>query len=207
MSTIVFMYHICGASTVFCTFRLIGTCCPLDQELHLWKLNSLLPRSTLDVNDVDQTIRSMVAMPSQRSGHVLASHVPHDGTRVLASLKTTVGTDHNFTRLRIDHLDYVEYCSFFTRFASVSSYDAVCSCSASFQLFTRLLHLRSVMRFLLSFLACCWLCSFLACCWLCSLLVAYVHHPSLVDLGPAPAPGLSPCTLKSLPQFAAGSYA
>ena len=29
-----------------------------------------------------------------------------------------------------------------------------------------------------------------ACCWLCSFLVACVHHPSLVDLRPAPAPGL-----------------
>ena len=61
--------------------------------------------------------------------------------------------DHNFPRLRIDHLDYLEYCSCFTRVASVSSYDAACSCSASFQRFTRLLDLRSVMR-----------CSFLTSC-------------------------------------------
>ena len=47
---------------------------------------------TVAVNDVDQTICSMVEMPSQRLGLVLASHVPHDGTRVLASLKPTVGT-------------------------------------------------------------------------------------------------------------------
>ena len=47
---------------------------------------------TVAVNDVDRSICSMVAVPSQRSGLVLASHVPHDGTRVLASLKPTVGT-------------------------------------------------------------------------------------------------------------------
>ena len=88
---------------------------------------------TVAVNDVDQTICSMFVIPSHRSGLVLASHVPHDGTRVLASLKPTVGdSDHSFARLRLDHLDYLEYCSFFTRFASVSTYDAACSCSASF---------------------------------------------------------------------------
>ena len=105
--------------------------------------------------------------------------------------------DHNFARLRIDHLDYLEYCSFFERFALVSSFDVACSCSASFQLFTRLLDSRSVMCFFLSFLACCWQCSFLACCWLCSFLaccwqcsflVACVHHSSLLDLRHAPAP-------------------
>ena len=83
--------------------------------------------------------------------------------------------DHSFARLRIDHLDYLGCCSFFTRFASVSSYDAACS----------------------------WLCSFLACCWLCSFLVAHVHHPSLVDLRPVPAPGRSPLTSKSRLKFTA----
>ena len=50
MSTIVFMYHIRGASN--CLLHLPTHWYllhpPLDQELHLWKLNSLLPRSTLD---------------------------------------------------------------------------------------------------------------------------------------------------------------
>ena len=70
--------------------------------------------------------------------------------------------DHNFVRLQIGHLDNLEYCSFFTRFALVSSYYAACSCSASFQLFTRLLDLRSAMRFFLSFPSA--VGSFLGCC-------------------------------------------
>ena len=66
-------------------------------------------------------------MPSQRSGLVLASHVPNDGTRVLASKKPTVGTVITTSPdWRIDHLDCLAYCTF---------------CLASFQ------HLRVVMRF------------------------------------------------------------
>ena len=107
--------------------------------------------------------------------------------------------DHNFARLRIDHLDYLEYCSFFTIFASVSSYDAACSCSASFQLVTRLRNLRSVMRFFLSFPPAVGCALFLACCWLCSFL----WLTSTIHLRPAPAPG--PFTSKSPPHHAAGS--
>ena len=152
----------------------------LDQELHLCEKSAVfyLDRLlTVAVNDIDQTIRSMVAVPSQRSGLVLASHVPRDGTRVLASLKPTVGT---FARLRIDHLDYLAYCSF---------------CLASFQRFTRLLDLRAVIRFF--FLASCRSALSPAVGPLCPAVVAllpavaYVHHPSLIDLRPAPAPGRS----------------
>ena len=107
---------------------------------------------TVPVNDVDKTIRYMVAMPSRRPGLDLASHVPHDGTQVLASLKPTVGTVITTSPdLRFDHLDFLEYRSFFTRVPSVSRYGAACSRSASFQLLTRLLDMRSVMRFFLSF--------------------------------------------------------
>ena len=147
---------------------------------------------TVPVNDVDKTIRSMVAMPSRRPGLDLASHVPHDGTRVHASLKPTVGTVITTSPdLRIDHLDYLEYRSFFTRFASVSSYDVACSCSASFQLLTRLLDLRSVMRFFLSFPPAvgCALFSPTVGYALFLWLTSTIH---LVDLRPAPAPGRSP---------------
>ena len=105
-------------------------------------------------------------------------------------------SSHNFARLRIDHLDYLGYCSFFTRFASVSSYDAACSCSASFQLFTRLLDLRLVMRL---------------------LLVPFRLPLAMVFFSPAvgyalsrrlaPAPGRPPWTSKSRPQHTAGSHA
>ena len=74
-----------------------GTCCihHLIRKCTCENSTVFLPRSTLDswaVNGADQTICSMVVVPSQRSGLVLAFHVPHDGTRVLASLKPTVGT-------------------------------------------------------------------------------------------------------------------
>ena len=154
---------------------------------------------TVAANDVDQTICSTVAMPSQRSGLVLSRPTRWNASSCIIETDGR-GCGHNFARLRIEHLDYLEYCSFFTRFASVSSYDAACSCSASFQRFTRLLDLRSVMRFF--FLTSCRSafapagsapsrcgCSLTscrsalhACCWLCSFLAAYVRHPSLVDL-------------------------
>ena len=103
---------------------------------------------TVNVNDVDQTGRSMVAMLSQRSGLFLASHVPHDGTRVLASLKPTVGTVITIS-------PDCKSATWMILSTAASSQDSrrsrvtmlAWSCLASFELFTRLLDLRSVMRF------------------------------------------------------------
>ena len=103
---------------------------PRDQEWHL--VNTQQSSSSIDsrlltvaVNDVDRTVRSMVAMPVSEVGS--RPRLPRP-TRWNASscIIETDGRDcdHNFARLRIDHLEYLEYCSFFTRFASVPSYDA-----------------------------------------------------------------------------------
>ena len=202
MSTIVFMYHIRAASTVFCTFLLIGTCCIHHLIRNCTCENSavfFLDRlSTLDCcyqrRRSDHSFHCRL-IPSQTLGLVLASHVPHDGTRVLASLKPTVGTVIT-TSPDCESTTWIVLSSAASsqdsRWSRVTMLLALARRLSSFC--TRLLDLRSVMRFF-SFTscrsalhACCWLCSFLACCWLCSFLVAYVHHPSLVDLRPAPAP-------------------
>ena len=147
------MYHIRGASTVCCTIRVIGTCCIHHLIKNCTRENPtvfFLDRlPTLDCccqrRRSDHSFHGLNAVSELRSRSRLPSP-----TRWNAS-SCIIECDHNFARLRIDHLDYLEYCSFFTIFASVSSYDAACSCSASFQLVTRLRNLRSVMRFFLSF--------------------------------------------------------
>ena len=66
-------------------------------------------------------------MITQQSSSSIDSRLLTVATRWNASsciIETDVqDCDHNFARLRLDHLDYPEYCSFFTRFALVSSYD------------------------------------------------------------------------------------
>ena len=126
---------------------------------HPWSLNGLLHLLThwymlhppLDQDSLLSSIDSRLLTVAE----VGSRPRPPRPTRrnVSSCIIETDGRDrgHNFGRLRIEHLDCLGYCSFFTRFALVSSYDAAWSCSASFQIFTRLLDLRSLMRFFLSF--------------------------------------------------------
>ena len=161
---------------------------------------------------MNQTIRSIVAMPSQRSGLVLASHVPHDGSRVLASLKPTVGTvittspacesttciilstaasSQDWRRSRVTMLLALARTSFqrFMRFFFLSSCRSapLTRCGSAL---SRCGSLEPAVRPL--FMPVVGYTLFSLCCWLYFFLVAYVTiHPSLVDFQPSPALGRS----------------
>ena len=145
---------------------------------------------TVAVDDVDQIVCSMVIVTSQMSGLVLASHVPHDGIRVLVlhCLITEIvdGRDCGPTTspgLRIGYPGFSWVLQLLHKIRVGLELRCCLLLLGVFLASHQLLDLRLAMRFFLSFLPAVGYVLFLP-------AVGYVHHPSFPT---SAAPG-RPCS-------------